>query len=554
MPVIPLRGIGARGIAPDKPPYAIEPVSAWVAHNMRQVQGEIATAPGYNRQVIEDTGSGAIDGTDLIPKSIGGWQTGNLQYWVYCCTTAGGEHRLYTYDGTDLRDVSPGGAPVASDDWEFIQMGPRLIAHSPTEIPLYLNSGTGQFQPLTGWDTRPGGDGWRCGVLKPFGSFLIAAPILDGGEDRYASVAWSHEMPPDIDNGEVNWDYSDPTKLAGENVLDPEAGRILWMEPLGQQMMIYCEYSVWAMSFVGGGLVFNFRQVFSDDGILNKHSVAEIDDNRHAVIGRHNLYIHDGNSKAFPADGRTRYFFYSQLQEQTVCRVHTQLLRDDIMFIYAADPDTVDPNDPHYDRALIYNWRFDCWSTQDLPDLIDMAEMPLPAGATTWANIAGTWDDQDRPWGLSLAIGTLLPIWISARNKLTYVDLFGNTFDGTPIEWRLRFELQDFDTLMGQMGGAPTINRWKYIRAMWPQVSGNGDMTIGAKGFQTYPTRMPYEVTPADLPILATYSIGDQHKASFEVSGRYVSIEFKPTADAEASRDARFVGFDTDLVPQTMRN
>ena len=73
-------------------------------------------------------------------------------------------------------------------------------------------------------------------------------------------------------------------------------------------MYLYCEYSVYRMQYIGGTLLFSFDKVFSDDGIASAQGVASFPGG-HLVVGRNDIYVHNGNTKTSAGDGTIgRYF------------------------------------------------------------------------------------------------------------------------------------------------------------------------------------------------------------------------------------------------------
>ena len=59
------------------------------------------------------------------------------------------------------------------------------------------------------------------------------------------------------------------------------------------------------MTFAGGQSIFNFRQVFSDAGILGKDCVKSFDSN-HFVVSEDDVYIHNGLTKKVIVDRQMR--------------------------------------------------------------------------------------------------------------------------------------------------------------------------------------------------------------------------------------------------------
>lgn len=120
-------------------------------------------------------------------------------------------------------------------------------------------------------------------------------------------VKWSH---PYADGDTTTyWDHTDPTILAGENLLSEPGREITALQPFRDSLMIYFDRRTWKANFVGGQYVFNFEQVFTDDGCVGPHSHVVTHDGA-IVFGHRDVYIHDGFTKRSLTDGKmTRYIY-----------------------------------------------------------------------------------------------------------------------------------------------------------------------------------------------------------------------------------------------------
>ena len=132
--------------------------------------------------------------------------------------------------------------------------------------------------------------------------------------------------------------------------------------------------------------------------------VSELPD---VCFGPRDIYKHDGVSKVSIVDRRNREAIFRHLNKATseVCFVSYVPHLGSIFFCYSTG-DTDNPATIHMDRcnqAAVYDIADDTWSFIDLPNVssITMANMDtvltwdtVPA-TTTWANIGGTWYDQE---------------------------------------------------------------------------------------------------------------------------------------------------------------
>ena len=208
-------------------------------------------------------------------------------------------------------------------------------------------------------------------------------------------MRWSDEYEP---TG-VPTDYSitSTTNLAGENVLSGNNGEMVDQMTLNNSQIIYAERGVFAMDFIGAPLVFSFREVFSDDGIINRGAVAEFF-NKHLVVGHNDIYVHDGNQKQSVVDKRVRRTFYNEVADTRSVYCQTVNDRSEVWICYA-DADAADPQTAN--RALVYNWAQNAFTFIDIPNAraLSVSEKLDPDGG--WDDISGSWAESSEYWSNS---------------------------------------------------------------------------------------------------------------------------------------------------------
>ena len=130
----------------------------------------------------------------------------------------------------------------------------------------------------------------------------------------------------------ASWDETDTTKSAGFNDLVQMQTAIVDGLQLGTNFVIYSSTEAKVMEFVGG--TFNFRKLFSDEGIINQNCVVEAD-GKHYVFGTHDIYMHDGTTKQSICDERVRKFIYTGLNTKNSdrCFVQHNKALDEIYFV-----------------------------------------------------------------------------------------------------------------------------------------------------------------------------------------------------------------------------
>ncbi len=252
MAFIPIRQIGAGGIVTDQAPYDLELQQFPVGNNVAIEDGKIGKALGYsNRQ-----------GLAFQPTHVQGWlYQGNNTLVI------GGNTSIHRFDGTTVSDVSKVGGYSNSPRWQSAQIGTAVVMNNGAEVPQYMLPTGSAFADLPAWPTNV-----TTQCLKPFNSFLVMVGYEDLSSRYPFTVRWSDEYDPASVPG--SWDITSTTNLAGENVLSGNSGELVDQLTLNDANIIYAERGVYAMTYIGAPLVFAFREVFADDGIINRGAVA----------------------------------------------------------------------------------------------------------------------------------------------------------------------------------------------------------------------------------------------------------------------------------------
>tara|TARA_R110000822_G_scaffold75413_7_gene181437 strand:+ start:607 stop:2235 length:1629 start_codon:yes stop_codon:yes gene_type:complete len=229
---------------------------------------------------------------------------------------------------TDISPIST--LDVNAKEWYAVQLGEWFILTNNGAIdnPQWTDTALTQLVDMAGWPTN-----YKCSVIEVYKNFLFAVGITKTGAaaaEESRMVKWSH--PYAAGDTTTYWDYTDPTILAGETLL-AEPGRALTaLQPYRDSLMVFFDRRTWRADYVGGQFVFNFQQVFSDDGCVGPQSHVATQDGA-IVFGHRDIYIHDGSTKRSLTDLRmTRYIYDSaDLSFSPVGAWHPK--RNEIMFL-----------------------------------------------------------------------------------------------------------------------------------------------------------------------------------------------------------------------------
>jgi hypothetical protein len=397
--IFPVDDCGAIGLVSrnDKRPYETPP-NAWnVVQNGEMHNGAVRVASG-SRPIPSVT----MTGTE--PHNLG-WATNNSNRWWLMfgdgVIKSLSESGIVTDVSTalTLTNTWAGGHPFVIDS-----KTQQLFANNSADIPCYLNvraitdNHTAQFAHLPNWmenDLSPSGEeNIRAKVLVSYKGFLVAGNISNcletAGTYDYPNMVWWSDL---ADTGEIadDWNYASATNLAGRTLLGSDTGGVIAAMQHRDDMLLYCERSVYRMQFVGGNYVFRFSEVFRSFGIFGRQCVAEFGNGQHFVITNDDIVIHDGQQHQTIADGRIKRLFFDHVGMDNINRdkvhvgVHNKM--NQVWITYTADPESNTP----ISRFLIWSWDDNTWEIRDNPDLRCSVELPkiitetvAPDGALTF--------------------------------------------------------------------------------------------------------------------------------------------------------------------------
>ena len=332
MVMVPLRNIGAGGLVPDQQPYDVELTQFAAGNNVQMFNGRLGKSLGY---VDVATVANA-------PTHVAGWLVdGNNSIVI------GTTNNLYRYTGSSVTNVTAAAYTSGyanSPRWQTSQIGLGFLANNGSDKPQYMAPNGTAFADLANWPAN-----LRTNCIRPFVSFLVMVGYTDGSGEAPYTVRWGDEFDPTTVPS--SYDITSTTNLAGENILGGRLGKLVDCLPLAGNNIIYAERGAYSMAFIGAPLVFAFRELFDDGGIINRGAVA-VFDNRHFVVGRDDIYIHDGSSKQPVATKRVKDTFFSSVADaRSVFVVHEPSTNE----IWVGYADKNAANAETANRAMVWN-------------------------------------------------------------------------------------------------------------------------------------------------------------------------------------------------------
>jgi len=417
--------------------------------------------------------------------------------------------------------ISPAASlDISATEWCAVQLGEWFILtnNGGVDNPQWTDTALTAMVDMPGWPTA-----YKCNVITVYKNFLVAAGISKtaGSGDESRMVKWSH---PYADGDTTTyWDHTDPTILAGETLLAEPGRAITALQSFRDSCMVYFDRRTWRADFVGGQYVFNFRQVFNDDGCVGPLSHVATHEGA-IVFGHRDVYIHDGATKRSLTDGKmTRYIYETvDLSFSPVGAWYPK--RNEIYFLCRSYT-TGDGN-----LFFIANTIHDYAWTEVVAELngdgllTHMAVGPRPSdgavvytdwttetydefGDTTFADLSGQ-DETVTLLGVSEGQGV---VW--------NMDYSGST--GAVDTFRRDAMIEHRAIDLDEMGmGA---NKIIYLNRIIPQISGTGvvKFIIGThdtpEGSISWKTAVTYDLDDAD-----------QYAVDIRAAGRYLAYRIEP--------------------------
>jgi hypothetical protein len=513
MVMVPLRGIGAGGIAPDQQPYDLELTQFGSGNNVQMFSGRMGKSLGY---------------VQAVPLQF---QPTHVAPWLLNGTSAliiGSNNALHKYDGAAVTDVSKAGGYSNSPAWQTNQIGFGFVANNGSEAPQYLAPNGLTFVDLPNWPAAI-----RTRSLRPFQSFLVMIGYTDGSDEYPYTVRWGDEYDPTSVPG--SYDITSTTNLAGENPLGGRFGALVDALPLGGTNIIYAERGAYAMQFVGAPLVFAFRELFDDGGLANVGACCTFE-NRHFVVGREDIYVHDGSSKQSIVSRRVKSAFFSAVADTRSITVTPDYERSEIWVCFA-DKDA--PDSRTANRAFVWNWTNDAWTARDVPGTRALAFGPNlgeGGGASgAWESLGNSWDNWSAQWN---DIGADVQAQSGRLFAASFTDsklyALNESFGANGAGYRAFAEATkiDLDQVL-QRATERVLN----IKRIVPQISGNGTVT-----FYIGSSNSPQ--APVLWKNTKVFNIESDYKIDCRVSGRYLAIRVEST---QPSGQWQLSGFDLDI-------
>lgn len=327
MGLINLDNFGQYGVIQDTAAESL-PINAFTdALNVRFTgfQIEKILEPAFT--VVDPTGRPALPAGATECRFCLSWSDALSTYFMAVFSNADGKDYAYRWDQRVDAPTSTTipvvweqiGGPYNGGPWQGFEWGDTFIINNGGQAPQIFDRAQQALIDLPNWglistsndileneapsnDTRA-----TCRIIIPLKNYLVALNVRESGDFEPNTVWWSNPAAAASVSQAPSWDYQSPSTLSGKAQAGVGYGNITAALPLNDNLIIYTDGDCSAMSIVGGRFVMGFRRLFNK-GAAGIHSVAEYD-NRHFVVARDQIYVHDGSKPSLIAKDRVEREF-----------------------------------------------------------------------------------------------------------------------------------------------------------------------------------------------------------------------------------------------------
>ena len=499
------------------------------ANITRQKTTSITSASVANPTVITATAHGIANGDTVVisgdttaTPTINGTHVATVltddTFTIPVNVTSAGS------DGQVVADENYTG--IASDIWNGGALGTIPVVNNGADVPQQWDNSLVKLKDLGNWTSTH-----RCKTIRAFKNYLIALNITKGASVYPQMIKWSHGAEPLAVPD--SWDETDPTKDAGETNLLASTGEVIDGGQLRDVFIIYKEDSTHLMRYIGGQFVFSFQELFKTSGILTVNCWQEYK-GMHYVLTRGDIIAHDGSSILPIATRRVRNFLFTDLDPDNYIRSFVTInpAKEEVWFCYPS------VGSAYSNRALVYHVTDKKWSIRELPNVgyIDSGIVEA-SGDTAWSTIGLTWSTANRVWNYApFNPSSVSLLYCATEDTALHKGDSSNTANGATIP--VTIERTGNAHVSQQVIDDST---YKYISTIWPRIDAPSGTEIRVSVGVQDRIEAPIEWTAYQ-----TFTVGEDDKVDFDISGRYWGTRFNTNADV----NWKLQGYDVEVKGQ----
>jgi len=505
---VDVQNAGEIGIIPDTSDDSI-PANAWTdGINVKQKNGAMYTVNGRLSITNDPT---------IQPKFLMPLDTTTTDHWMYAgWDSVGVNPEIWSIDvdGNHANRTPAGLTSTEHTQWFGTQYGDLPILTNGIDYPVYWD-GSPTLVTLTDWPANT-----NCKVLVSFNGYLVAANMTESGVPNERLVRWSNTADP----GSLpdSWDYTDPTVEAGRTELAENGGAVLDAVELNGILFLYREKSTYAMQWVRGTYVFNFRQAFSGWGVIGRHCAQEFA-GRHWVFADSDIISHNGTQieSLITQKQRDHIFKSIDIDNKGNSFVVINNQQNEVWFCYPELGDT------YATKAFTYNVLTGESGFRAMPECAHGASgVRFASSILTWDSQVDVWDDMLDVWDTNnQGTSKYSVVSCSPTNMKIYLEDVGLSDDGSDITATLEREnLQLPNTLKGS--ACTILDVRPYADNVGTMIT---EVQVGSQ--RTKHSGLSWSAKK-------TFDPESQYKVSFRQTGRHPAIRYTFTGKGSVSLNA----------------
>ena len=284
-------------------------------------------------------------------------------------------YKLSTTGDNTWNDVSRSTGYTASDNWEFLRFGRRIIATNGKDRMQYYDLREGDLMESDGFtdlpgdlpDTTPGAaDGALVSPLAQHAAVVRDFIVLSGFEDNPSSIRWSGFNSSEL------WTPSRSTQADIQRLFG-RGGAVQRIVP-GEYGVVFQEHSIYRMDYASAGITFRIDEVERGRGTPAPYSVCWLGDTIY-YYGYDDFYRFNGQVSEPLGVSRIADWAADRIDTASYNTMRGVVDRTNKIVFWSFKTSTQkDANDV----LLLYNWGADKWSYAEL-DTHLIGEFVAPA-------------------------------------------------------------------------------------------------------------------------------------------------------------------------------
>lgn len=446
------------------------------------------------------------------PYALHQHSTPAARFWVEM-----GLATAYADDGTTRINLTPGSPPTGAidDRWSVGSFANFVAACNGKDKPWTWDGNTANdFIPMASWPAT-----WLADVVRPFRQFLVALGVSKSGTKQPHTIAWSNAAAPGALPS--TWTPAASNEAGEVDLVSP--GVMVDFLPLGDIGIIYKDSSMWAMTWVGGNEVFQFRQLPGNVGAMWRGCVVDTPVG-HVVLTNGDVVVHQGQGTRSILTGRMRKWLFRSI-DPTYYKRSFLVVNAKFNEVWICFPSS---GQQTCNRALLWNWADNTFGVRELSGVTCGAMGQIPSALVTvptYLTVTGTYATNASSYEGTEYLANDLRTMLGNASAFGLADT-GSTDYGA-----------NFTAVLERRGlHFGTRDRVKTASGLFPVFDGpTGTVVMVEIGGAMVPDRLPSYAAPVP------FTFGTNQKIDAFATGRYLAWRLTSTGpEAWRIRSAAF--------------